>query len=737
MSYVQEATEDKQFADVHNPVHEMLERLNERFGAVDDWGAIDHESSSGACLQVLLEAVGWPGQARHLAEVLPHFDTISDLASLRGVLARLNYSSDVQMLKFERMATEKAPCLLVKDNGDVCVVVEFDHVHKMVKLFDGASRTEQIVPFDNTVHRFYLIGKVDIAAKNKHIKTFGWVTTAATSFRKLFVRMFLINFAINLAALAVPIFIMAVYGYVVSAKSYSSLIMFVIGVLMVVVADYGLRNLRAKVLGYVGARFDSALSAEVFQRLLYMPLSLTQNASVGAQLARLRQFEKLRELFLGSLGTAILDLPFVLMFIAAIAFVGGWLAVVPAFLVVVYLFLAAVTIPVAKRQAVRSSAAKTSKQNLVMEIFMKHRQIRDIGGEAVWNARYEALSSEYAALDFRSQHFSQKIQIVAQFLSLAAGLFILGFGALGVMNGDLQTGALIALMALVWRVFAPIQTAFLSLSRIGRLSEAIRLINNMMRLDMEREPGEVPTISREFSGKIEIQNLSFRYQGAVDASLKGINLTIQPGELVAVTGISAGGKSTLLRMIAGLYAPQMGSVRLDGLDIRQIDVSDLRSSISVMPGHSNFFYGTVAQNFLFNDPGITRKEMERALVGMGIPLDSKFLPDGIETRLKIDLLNEMTDTFKQQLKLARIFAKKCPYYLMVNPGSFLSFEADEMLMKNLDQLKGSATVLFTTQRPSHMNLADRVIVLHHGQVVMNGPPSEIVPKLDDLNSRAA
>nr|WP_321461887.1 ABC transporter transmembrane domain-containing protein [uncultured Cohaesibacter sp.] len=732
--------ESRDFASGVDPAEDKVpfSDFEQRLGISERWAGIDYRSSAGRCVQVLLVLIGWGGGGRHLAQVLPHFNTVHDMTGLRAVLTRLNYVAIADEAHIGHLSEEKLPCLYSDDaDGIVRIILSVDYATGQANCFNGLTGEEETIRCPEQAVVIHHIKPLDVANRTRFVQSFGWVAHAAASFRKLFLSLFIINFGINLAAMAVPIFIMTVYGYAIPSKAPGSLMMFVVGVGMIVAADYGLRTLRTRILAYIGARFDTALSVEVFQRLLYLPYSMVQNASIGSQLSRLRQFEKLREIFLGSFGTAVLDLPFVLVFITAIALIGGWIAAIPSMLVVFYVILAVVSVPIAKRQTMQSGDAKSKKQNIMMELFLMHREIKNVGGEAIWQKRYEDASANFAALDFRAQHFSRQIQTVSQALSMAAGITTLGTGTIMVMEGDLGVGGLIAIMALIWRVLAPLQNAFLSLSRVGKLIEAIRMVNNLMRTQPERIPGIVPSISRKFNGHISTKNLSFRYPQAADAAIKSANVVINPGEIVAITGPSGGGKSTFLKLLAGLYRPIAGTVAFDHLDIRQMDLGELRFEISYQPDNATFFYGTVTQNFHLNDPEADIQKITGLMQTFNIEADQHDLPEGLETRLKAETIHQLSDALKQKLLLCRSFSKSATYYFLDEPANYLDFETDRKFMDHLEGMRGSSTILFTTQRPSHMKMADRILVLHEGQVILNGPPETVLPQLDAFNKSVA
>ena len=185
----------------------------------------------------------------------------------------------------------------------------------------------------------------------------------------------------------------------------------------------------------------------------------------------------------------------------------------------------------------------------------------------------------------------------------------------------------------------------------------------------------------------------------------------------------------MLKLIAGLYRPQMGAVRADGLDLRQIDTAEYRQSVAYVPGELDVFYGTIAQNLRLADPEVSPDVMMKALFEAGAGNLMKSLPKGLDTRIKTTDQRAWTDGVLQQLTLARAYVKNCPIYLMDDPGSRLDRAGDEMFIEKLKSLSGKATVVLITHRPSHMRAADRVVVLDRGQVVGDGTPDEIVPAI--------
>ncbi|MGI9380171.1 MAG: ATP-binding cassette domain-containing protein, partial [Methyloligellaceae bacterium] len=302
-------------------------------------------------------------------------------------------------------------------------------------------------------------------------------------------------------------------------------------------------------------------------------------------------------------------------------------------------------------------------------------------------------------------------------------------GTLLVMFNQLSAGALIAVMALVWRILSPLQAAFLSLNHVSQVIDSIKQVNHLMRITPERQTGQLPSFYRNFNGKLSFSGVGFRYNARSEPALRGINLEIKASEVIAITGASGVGKSTLLNIVTRLYQPQAGSVLLDDLDIRQIDIGELRSAIGYTSQKPQFFYGTIAQNLKLAHPTATKAEMEKIFRELGAWETIQQLEDGLDTRLQGSHTARFPNGFFQQLILARAFIKEAPIYLLDEPGSNLDRSGDEALMEKLTSLKGKSTVIMITHRPSHMRLADRVVVMNQGMIAADGPPDQILASL--------
>jgi ATP-binding cassette subfamily C protein LapB len=394
----------------------------------------------------------------------------------------------------------------------------------------------------------------------------------------------------------------------------------------------------------------------------------------------------------------------------------------------VYAALATVTIAVARSYVRAISVIRQRRHLLLHEIVRKRRAIRALNAEQIWIARHRDMAEEIARLNYRAQRFNNFVHNLGELLVSVAGIATLGFGALRVTNGAMTSGALIGSMALVWRVLSPLQSTYLSLPRLEQALQTFKQIDRLMKIRSERSARMPRAVFRKFKGKIAIQRLAFRYPQRPEAVLRNIQLEIKPGEMVAITGTSGSGKTTLLRLMAGLYPPTMGSVLADDTDLRQIDPAEWRSQIAFLPESANFFYGTLAQNIRLARPDASDAEVMRALTEMGFDVSGGLSSEGLDQRLTAADLDNLPDALRQRMALARCFIKNAPLFLLDNPASGLDSSSEQHLIRKLVSLKGRATVVFTTFRPSHMRLADRVVLIKDGQVALDGPPEKVVER---------
>ncbi|OAJ33940.1 peptidase domain-containing ABC transporter [Piscirickettsia salmonis] len=680
-------------------------------------------------LEPLLTALGWQGDQRALNENLPHFTEGLDLSSFRQVMLNLRYSCTTMRTQLNKIDNRLLPCLFISDEGRVLIVISVNQFNQYT-VFDGAANIQLTLPelvISGMSYFFKAIGaEEELANKGQTPTAKNWFINILGQNKKLMYHTFFISFLLNFLAIATPLFIMSVYDRVISTHSISMLSSFSIGVSIALISIGILYLLRSHILAFISARLDRDIGNAIFEHLLYLSPSYTESATVGAQVARLKDFDNIREFLTGSLVSILFELPFILIFLVIIAILGQWLAIVPIVMGILLFIVGVLIHTKAKAQIKDTAQSNSERQEFLLESLRLMRTIKYTGAQKIWCERYRELSGLATLDNLKNTVITATAQAIADNIMIASGLAILFFGVFMVFNGALSVGALIAVMILTWKILSPIKTLFTTLPRLEQLIVSIRQINLLMKLELESKPGTISTNEQHhFKGNITFNRVSIRYAPTLDPALIGASFTVQAGQVVGIIGRNGSGKSTILKLIPGLYQPQAGSVLIDNCDIRQINPISLRQAIAYVPQEPQLFYGSIAQNLRLSCSGASDSDLYQAAKEAGVLDDILSLPKQFDSPIRDGA--HLASSFQQRLSLARAYLKKAPILLLDEPANGLDYEADQCFIETIKKLRGRTTVILITHRPSHLKLADHVLLLDHGQIIRQGLPDDVLP----------
>ncbi len=666
---------------------------------------VDAGADIAACLPPVLTMLNWPGTARNLSDVLPHEDDTFDITALQNVFCNLGYKSQNFSLTKARLKSA-FPGILIPRREPSMIVMSIEG--SMARVFNCLSKSVEERPVASLKGTYIYPEKKTYTAPET---TQNWYQKRFRRYSKLLFHTLFLTGLSNLLALSIPIFVLLIYDRFIPTNSFTTWLSLVSGVAIAVLADLLIRATRRRSIEFVSARLGYLSNVAVINRLLNLPISMTETASVGAQVARLRDLERIKEFISGPLGAALLDLPFSVIAIGAIAFLAGWLAIVPVvaailFIVCGFAFARAVSI-----NTERSAKVNSQRQELVIEIIQHLRAIKTTGNMDAWINRFAAASQQCARQNFKSSQMGALIATSGQSLTMLSGLTTLGFGTLMAIDETLSTGALIATMLLVWRALAPMQGLLVFLTRMEQLRKSIEQTNRLMSLPPEKSSG-LPMPNAK--GNVKFSQVTFRYPGQAVPVISNLTFDAQPGEVIAVVGKNGAGKSSILKLIAGLFPPLAGRITIDDRDIRQINPRELRKLISFVSQTPHFFNGTIAENLSLSHPLANRQELIDALEMASAWEDVQKLPDGLETVIQAQQVGQFSMSFQMRLSLARAYLRKSPIVLFDEPITGLDFESEFMFATAIDQIRTKSTVFIITHRPSHLRNADKVLILEDG-----------------------
>jgi ATP-binding cassette, subfamily C, bacterial LapB len=681
-------------------------------------------SDAAACLAPLLDALSWRGTPRQMSEAISGQWEGLDVHDIRNTMANLNFRSWRKKSRVGGIDERLLPCLFETKRGKKLVLWRGREGN--VHTYDADTRQPLKKTRKLTKGTAYFFVPADDSATGKPRR--GWFKGVVRRFESMAVRLLVLTVLLNVLALATPLFIMNVYDKVIGARSEETLFYLAIGVSMAIFADAIIRLMRSSLLAYIGGRLDMIINSTVINKLMDLPLVRLEKATVGTQLARLREFEGVRNFFTGPMALGFLELPFVIIFLVAIFIIGSWLAVVPVVLILVLSMGAVIALRFARSAVTETTANSAETQTLLLEILENMRFIKDEGTEDIWMERYRARSTELALSNLRGARVNAVFQTFSQSITIIAGAVTLAVGAGLAIDGQFSVGALIACMALVWRVLSPLQALFITFTRLEEIKAGVKRMDQLMMQPTEskaRTSGETVARDRQFDGRITFSRVVIRYAANQEPALAGVSFDVKPGEVVALVGPNGCGKSTVLKLIADLYQPQAGTVKIDGVDTRQLNMADLRQALGYLPQQADLFSGTIIENLTVSNPTATRIEINEACEHAGILDDVEALSHGLDTYLNEQTVRRVSTGFRKGLALARTLLSGANILLFDEPGVGLDTESDEMLKKQLVEFKGKVTTLVVTHRADYIRLADRVIALRAGRVVFDGTPKEM------------
>ncbi|MBK1619617.1 hypothetical protein CKO42_14445 [Lamprobacter modestohalophilus] len=668
------------------------------------------------CLLPLLEALGWHGRLRELAEALPHFDKQIDLSGFFSTLVHLGYRPAAIGRLREAPDDRLLPCLLLPEDEHSCLVLGRD-ADGLLRVLDGATGVETSVQSLAQRGEYYaFVAEADDARDEGNGQ---WIGAIANRFKRHRRIILVVSLLATVLSLAPPLFVRATWDFIIPVGDFSVAISMVIGALIAVLLGWILSLSRGRLLAFIAGRADYLLGINLTQQLLGLPAAALDKVPVARQVRRIRGLVRLREYFVGPLALLTFDLPTTSILILALILINPWMSVL--LLVSVSAFVLAAWVAIKRSRLLLSTSSKqvASRTEFLDEMLASMRAIRQTGSQGIWFKRLRNSSAGSVFAGGEENRLNQYVRMTGQIIANLTGLSALVISAWLAIRGQITNGTLIATQILIWRITSPMQNLFVSANAATRIKENVKQLDALMRLPTEDARGVRQSLRPESPGAFDVSRVSFRYSNDVDPSLLGVSFRIAPKQFVAITGASGSGKSTLLKLLLGLYAPQAGSVLMDDVDIRQLTAADLRSRISYMPQNCDIFYGTIAQNLMLNHPAATKEEVIWAAGMAGILSDS--FADGLDTRISGGRLNELPGGFRQRLSLARVMLKPAPIVLMDEPGTGTDNKGEAALMRCLNWLHGRATLVVVTVRPGHLRLADVVVSMRNARVESVGP----------------
>ncbi len=554
-----------------------------------------------------------------------------------------------------------------------------------------------------------------------------WFWSVVLENAPLYRDVLLAAFLINLFAVASPLFVMNIYDRVVPNFAEETLWALAIGMLIIILVDVILRSMRGYFLDLAGQRADVKLSAALMEKLLGLRLEV-RPISAGSFASNMRSFETVRDFFASATIVSLIDLPFALVFIGLIGWLS-WSLMIPLLIAAIIIICFALATS-RKMQALAETSYSASAQRnaTLIETLVGLDTLKALGAEGTMQRRWERASNFMSRVTVQLRLLAASNTHAAAWAQQTAYVSVIVGGVYLIADGRLSLGGLIACSILTSRALAPFAQLGGLITHYHTASTALTSLNGMMDQPIER-PAEIHLLSRKhYKGDIEFKGVSFQYPGSDVPSLRNISLKIKAGEKIAILGRIGSGKSTLQRLIMGMYQATEGAIHIDGIDIRQLDLADLRHNTGYAAQDVTLFFGSLRDNLLIAQPQLEDEDALQAIEIAGLADFVKSHPRGIDM-----LIGERGESLsggqRKAVSLARGIVHNPNILLLDEPTGSMDHSTEITVKKNLEKFARDKTLIMVTHHTALLDMVDRIIVIDAGKVVADGPKQQVIDAL--------
>ncbi|MGW8423036.1 MULTISPECIES: type I secretion system permease/ATPase [Comamonas] len=687
------------------------------------------------CLVQLTNLHGKPYTAQALSNGLPLVDQRLTPSLLARAAARAQFSTRIVQRSLDAVPQGLLPAILILHGDRACLLLRtLESGRFLVQYPESESPVEVeaqallqdyagLMCFVRPQFRF----EPRSVQQGMEPRSSHWFWAVILENRRLYRDALLAAVLINVFALAMPLFSMNVYDRVVPNNAVETLWVLAIGISLVLIFNFVLTTTRAYVVDAASKRVDVQLSAQIMERVLDLRME-SRPASVGSFAANLRSFESVRDFIASASLTTLVDLPFVLLFLVAIAWVSPWMLIPPVVAIAAILLVSFWAQVRMESLTLKTFQASSQRNALLVESLTNLEAVKTLnaqsGVQRLWESSTQYIAYMGGKIKFISSGTVNFVQTLQQLVTIA----VVVIGVYQVQDASLSMGGIIAASMIAGRCLAPFGQVAGLMMQFHNARTSLNSIDNYMKMPVEHE-AEREFVSRpDLRGAIEFRNVSFSYPGSEQASLSGVSFSLRPGERVGIIGRIGSGKTTLEKLVLGLYQPSEGSVLIDGMDARQIDPVDLRRAIGHVPQDPMLFYGSLKHNLLVGAPFADETDMLHAARIAGVDDFAARNPKGYDM-----LVGERGESLsggqRQSIAVARALINDPAILLLDEPSSNLDNQSEAQLKRRLEEASQGKTILLVTHRTALLTLVDRLIVIDGGRIVADGAKDQVIEAL--------
>ncbi|MGR5091855.1 type I secretion system permease/ATPase [Vibrio maritimus] len=636
------------------------------------------------------------------------------------------------------------PVILLLKGGDACVLNSIDQESNEAEVITLESGMVPIsIGLDDLIEqytgRYFLVKKQfrydERSPEVLKTRDGHWFWGTLWESKRIYRDVLIASLLINIFAIAAPLFTRLVYDKVVPNLAFETLWVLAAGIFVVFGFDLVLKLMRSYFIDVAGKKSDILISSKLFSKVMGIRME-SRPPSVGAFARHLQEFESIREFFTSATIASLIDLPFALLFLVIIWLMAGNLVIIPIVGVVILITYSLLIQGPLRKTIEEGSRLASQKYANLIESLAGLETVKIFGAQSQYQYRWEEAVAHMANWNIKSKRITDGIQNTAGFVQQSSNIGMIILGVYLIAEGELTMGGLIAATMLSSRAIGPLVQLSLLSTRYNQAKSSMTIIEQVMAMPDEQEEGKRYIHRPIIQGKIELDRVTFHYPDSPMASIRDLSLTIEPGEKVAIIGRIGSGKTTLERLIMGLYQPTEGHVRIDETDIAQLHHVDVRRNIGCVPQDCALFYGSIRDNITLGRPLVDDRDVMDAANRAGVTVFTQQDPAGLERQVGEGGLL-LSGGQRQAVAIARAFLARPPILIMDEPTSSMDNRSELHIKTQLKQLKESETLVLITHKTSMLEVVDRVIVMEKGTIIADGPKARVLNDLREGKVRAA
>lgn len=664
----------------------------------------------------LLDALKWQGDNSKIKEAMVVDQDNFDTEAILETMANLNFKN----FKLGKIAAKDLPedvfPVLIEVNSSYYVLVNVDQ--KKAIAFDCQKEAYCQIDVKDLKGVAYFFQYAQDLEQSLVQPQANWMSKLLYRFRMVFAQVAFITLLLTLLNLLVPVFIVIIFDQIFNSNDLASLFNVALGIIVYLISSYSLSAIRSSLLNNASARMGYIVLSQTYSRLMYLSPSYTETASPTSQMSRIRDFDNIKN-FINSEGfIGTFNLLFSPIYIIALIVIGGWIGFVPlvtlAILIIIGLFLR----PFHKLKMESLTEASAQRQQSLLEILYNTDKIKSSGIKHIWINRMKKHIGLHLKRSYDLTGYVSKTNNISYFITNVAVLIMIYGGVIKVFEGEMSTGLLIGTLILAWKSMNPIRGAFSMAVQINGLLKSIKQINKFMNLPQDNYLKNTMVANKEIKGRISFRDVSIKYNPASSPALLGVNFDANPMEVFGLTGHDGAGKSTIFKLIMGMYQPQAGRVIIDEMNIKQIEPLTLRRAVSYANERDIILTSTLRECFTSYQPDIEDDEILYLCEQTGFLEHMTFLGYTLDTYIDTKELQRMSGTSKKLLNLTRMLARKATIYLVDEMEDYLDKEAIEKVFDLILRIAKNniATVMISTQDDWILERCDKILRLDKGKV---------------------